>query len=91
MATSVSMTSDELSSILSVIDFVENNADGREDCEDLINTDLKRLRKLVSKFSDSNIRTVCRNELKKHGANSKENVNKMVVEMRNNAIKSKGN
>ena len=58
------MTSDELSSILSVIDFVENNADGWEDCEDLINTDLKRLRKLVSKFSDSNIRTVCRNELK---------------------------
>ena len=84
MATSVSMTSDELSSILSVIDFVENNADGREDCEDLINTDLKRLRKLVRKFSNSNIRTACRNELKKHGANSKENVNKMVAEMRKN-------
>ncbi|MFX4155247.1 hypothetical protein ACOTWR_06420 [Aliarcobacter butzleri] len=84
MATSVSMTSDEFSSILAVIDFVEHNADGREDCEDLINSDLERLRKLVRKFSNSNIRTACRNELKKHGANSKENVNKMVAEMRNN-------
>lgn len=82
MATSVSMTNDEFGSILSVIDFVEHNADGREDCEDLINTDLKRLRKLINKFSNSNIRTVCRNELKKQGANSKENVNKMVAEMR---------
>ena len=50
MATSVSMTNDEFGSILSVIDFVENNADGREDCEDLINTDLKRLRKLIRSY-----------------------------------------
>ena len=84
MATNVSLTNDEIDSLNGVIDFVEHNADGREDLEELINVDLKRLNNIIKKLKKYNLRSICRNELKKHGANTKENIDKMVADLQKN-------
>mgnify|MGYP000933048162 CR=1 FL=1 len=83
MATTISITSEEINAIYSLVDFVETNLDGAETKECLnenVNA-IKKVNKLVEKFRKSNLRTICRNELKKHGANTKKNVDKMVLKM----------
>lgn len=85
MATSISLTNDEIQSIYNAMEFIETNSDGSEkDLEESLNIDLKRLGNIVKKFKESNLRKVCRSELKKYGANTKENVDKMIEDLKKN-------